>query len=312
MHPLLTPFLRTRTVATLAGCTLLGLTAPAAAQSGIAIDVDNVTSTQTCQYFREYEGSYASVYDAEYRRVWGYASARRTSATVATWRSWVWRDCQSNFETLRHALEAALASTGRLTVGPGDYSLDVTISDVSETPPPNRRPVRGDNAYYTSWGTASVNVSFTVRDARGNIIDGGNIRKQIEMGRTLDTNALRVRTMEPGEAVYDLLQQEVSDAVARAVVFEIDPIEVTAVEGDLIEVNYGSPLLSLGDLLQVDKTRGVGALQYRVITTRSDSAVAQIQCDNDPSDIDPGNRASYIENDSDENNSRCMRRVRLP
>lgn len=291
----------------------LGATTQAAqAQGGVEIEVGAVTSTQSCQYFREYEGSRLSVFDSEYRRAWGYAAARRSGATLTTWRSWVWRDCQTNFATLRHSLEAALASTGRLVVGPGDYQLDVTISDVSETPPPQRRPVQGDRAYYTSWGTASVNASYTVRDSSGRMIDGGNIRKQIEMGRTLDTNRMQTRTMEPGEAVYDLLQQEMADTIARAVVFDIDPMEVTAVDGDLIEVNYGQPLLSLGDILLVEKSRGIGTIRFRVTSAMSNRSVAEVDGNIDTSDIDPGNPVTFVEADSDAANGRRYRRTRLP
>ena len=285
---------------------------PAIAQSGVGINVGSVSSPRTCQYFREYESTYASAFNAEYRRAWGYRASSRSGATVATWRSWIVKDCQTNFATLRHSLEAALASTGRLTVRPGDYVLDVTISDVSETPPPRRRPVRGSDSYHTSWGTASVNVSYTVRSRNGDTIDGGNIRKKIEMGRTLDTSTLRVRTMEPGEAVYDLMQQEVADTIARSVVMKIDPMKVTAVERYKIEVNYGKPLLKLGSLLQVDKSRGIGAVKYRVISTSNGRAVAEVAGNADTSDIDPGNLVTFVEADSAEANGRVMERVRIP
>tara|TARA_A100001391_G_scaffold46046_2_gene27174 strand:- start:54697 stop:55614 length:918 start_codon:yes stop_codon:yes gene_type:complete len=290
----------------------LAVAGPALAQSDVRIAVGTVNSTQSCQYFREYEGSSASVFASEYRRFWGYARRNAASARVSSWRSWVWRDCQTNFETLRHSLAAALASTGRITVGSGGYRLDVTISDVSETPPAQSRPVRGDTAYHTSWGTASVNLSYTVHDRTGAAIDGGNIRKQIEMGRTLNTENLRMRTMEPGEAVYDLLQQEASDAVARAVVFDIDPITVTAVDGPRIEVNYGGPLLSLGDILLVEKSEGVGTIRYRVTSAGAGRSVAEVDGDNDTYAINPGNQATFVEADSDAANGRRYERVRLP
>ncbi|WP_137679432.1 hypothetical protein [Aurantiacibacter suaedae] len=295
-------------------CVLSGaaVAGPALAQSDVRIAVGTVTSTQTCQYFREYEGSSASVFASEYRRYWGYAARNRESATVSSWRSWVWRDCQTNFENLRHSLSAALASTGRLAVGGGGYRLDVTISNVSETPPEQSRPVRGDTAYHTSWGTASVNLSYTVHDRTGTAVDGGNIRKQIEMGRTLNTENIRLRTMEPGEAVYDLLQQEAADSVARAVVFDIDPITVTAVDGPRIEVNYGGPLLSLGDILLVEKSEGIGAIRYRVTSAGANRSVAEVDGDNDIYAINPGNLASFVEADSDASNGRRYERVRLP
>lgn len=296
--------------AALAGLLLAGV--PAAAQGPVAVNVGTIESTRTCTYFRNYEGSRLTVSESEYARVWGAAAARRFYAAHTTWRSYVVRDCQNNFETLRSTIEAALASTGRLTSGRGGYTLDVTISDISSTPPATNRPVSGDNAYRTSWGTATASVSYTLRDSSGASVDGGVFTKRIEMSRTLDTDRMRVRTSEPGAAVYDLMQNEVSMQIAREVAFAIDPMVVTAVEGDLIEVNYGAPLLSLGDQLDVKRSRGVGAIRYRVISTTDYDATAQVDGDNDTFEVDPGNEVTYVEGDSDAANARRYRRQPLP
>lgn len=291
---------------------LVGLSASARAQEQAAVNIGTVDTPMSCSYFRNYEGSRLAYSESEYARWWGAAAARRYYAAHTTWRSWVVKDCQSNFQTLRHSLEAALASSGRITTGPGGYTLNITISDIGETAPANNQPVRGENSYRTSWGTAVVTASYTLLDRSGATIDGGMITKRVEMSRTLDTNRIRVNTYEPGESVYDLVQSAVAKAIARDVVFAIDPVIVTAVEGNLIEINYGQPLVALGDRLDVDRSRGIGSLRYRVISATNYSATAEVDGDSDTSDIDPGNEVTFVEGDSDAANARRYRRVPLP
>jgi len=299
------------TALALAGGVALSQT-PAVAQQVYAVNVGNITSTQSCEYFRNYEGSRLTVSEAEYARVWGAAAARSYYATHTTWRSYVVKDCQENFQTLRNSLTAALASTGRLTSGPSGYTLNVTISDIGQTPPAQPKPVRGNNSYQTSWGTALATVSFTLLDSSGSTVDGGVFTKKIEMSRTLNTNRMNVRVSEPAASVYDLIQQEVSLAIARDVSFAVDPLRVIAVEDDLIEVNYGRPLLKIGDRLDVKMTGRIGALRYRVTKASENDAIAMMDGDNDPSSIQPGNQVTFIEADSDAANGRRFRRKRLP
>lgn len=282
-----------------------------AAQERVAVDVGTISSTQTCQYFRNYEGSRLAYSQSEYARVWGAAWASRYYAAHTTWRSYVYKDCQTNFQTLRNYVEGALASTGRLTSGDGGYTLDISISDIGQTAPARNAPVRGENSYRTSWGKAVATVSFTLRDPSGRSVDGGVIKKTVEMSRTIDTQDFKMRTSEPGASVYDLMQNEVAMNLAREVVFAIDPLRVIAVEGDLIEVNYGGPILELGDRLDVKKTRGIGALRYRVISASDRDAVAEIDGNNDTSDIEPGNMVTFVEDDSKAANARRLRGGRI-
>lgn len=282
------------------------------AQERYTVQVGTISSTQSCAYFRNYSGSRLSYSESEYARYWGAAAARRYYAAHTTWRSWVVKDCQDNFKTLRSSIEAALASTGRITVGRGGYVVDVTISDVSADLPATNRPVRGDASYRTSWGKAVVTANFTVRDRTGASVDGGIMTKRIEMSRTLDTNRMRVRVSEPGGAVYDLIQNEVALQIAREVTFGIEPVQVIGVDGDRVEINYGRPLVSVGDQIDVSQLRGIGAVRFRVISAGDRTAVAQVRGDVDFSDVDIGSTVSFIEADSDAANARVLRRNRLP
>ncbi len=295
----------------LGGLFAMGLT-PASAQDETRVRVGSITAGQSCTTYRNYSGTRLTYSEAEYARYWGAAAARRYYATHTTWRSWVVKDCQDNFTSLRGTVEASLASTGRITVGRGGYVLDIQISNISSTPPATRQPVRGDASYRTSWGTALVTADYTLRDRNGDTVDGGVITKRIEMSRTIDTNRMSVSVSEPGAAVYDLMQNEVALAVAREVTFTLEPPRVIAVEGDRIEINYGRPLVTLGDRLDVRKTRGVGSIRYRVVSASDRDAVAEVDGDNDTFDIEPGNLVTFIEKDSDAANSRRFQRRRLP
>lgn len=284
----------------------------ATAQDRFTVQVGTITSTKSCTTYRNYEGSRLSYSESEYARYWGAAAARRYYAAHTTWRSWVVKDCQDNFRTLRSSIEASLASTGRITVARGGYTLDVTISDVSADPPATSRPVRGEASYRTSWGKALVTANFTLRDRGGASVDGGIMTKRIEMSRTLDTNNIRVRVSEPGGAIYDLIQNEVALQIAREVTFGLEPVEVIGVEGDRVEINYGRPLVNVGDQFDVEQLRRIGAVRFRVITAGDRTSVAQVRGDVDPSDVDIGSAVSFVEADSDAANARVLRRNRLP
>lgn len=296
--------------AALGGLTLAA--APAAAQDKERVNVGTITSTQTCVYFRNYSGSRLEYGEDHYARVWGAAAAARYYAAHTTWRSWVVKDCQSNFQTLRAAVEGALASSGRLTTGRGGYTLDITISDIGETGPARNVPVSGPNDYYTSWGTAKATVSYVLKDAAGRNVDGGVVTKTIEMSRTIDTQDFTMRVSEPGASVYDLMQREVAQMLARKVAFGIEPLRVTAAEDDQIELNYGGALLPVGSIIDVRRTQGLGMIRYRVVSASDRTATAEVDGDNDTSSIDVGNLATFIEDDSDAASARRFKRKRLP
>lgn len=283
-----------------------------AAQAKERVNVGTITSTQTCVYFRNYSGSRLEYGEDHYARLWGLELGSRYYAAHTTWRSWVVKDCQTNFQTLRAAVEGALASSGRLTTGRGGYTLDITISDIGETGPAQNVPVDGANDYYTSWGTANATVSYILKDAAGRNVDGGVVTKKVEMSRTIDTADFTMRVSEPGASVYDLMQREVAQMLARKVAFGIEPLRVTAVEDDLIEVNYGGALLPVGSIIDVRKTQGLGVIRYRVISATDRNATAQVDGDNDVSAIEPGNLGTFIEDDSDAASARRFKRKRLP
>lgn len=290
----------------------LAVTTPLPAQGRQTVNVGTITSTQTCTYFRNYSGSRLEYGEEYYARLWGLEAGARYYAAHTTWRSWVVKDCQNNFQTLRSAVEGAMASSGRLTTGRGGYTLDITISDIGETGPAQNAPVNDPNGYQTSWGTANVTVSYALKDAAGRNIDGGVVTKTIEMSRTIDTADFSMRVSEPGASVYDLMQREVAQMLARKVAFGIDPLRVTAVEDDLIEVNYGGALLPMGSIIDVSKSQGLGAVRFRVISATDRNATAQVDGDNDVSAITVGSLGTFVEDDSDAASARRFRRKRLP
>jgi hypothetical protein len=273
--------------------------APASAQSVHNIRVGKIESAQTCEYFREYsfaQGTYATP--------WLYASA-------TSLRSWIVKDCQSDFTTLRSSLEAALASSPYLTVSDGGYVVDVTLTQVSDGgPAPAVNPGSEGYAFSSAWMTVSMSV--TLRDASGNGIYGGNLTKKVETGYRLQVDGQLAAGSKSAETAYGMLQNEVAQAAARIVSFEIEPLRVVTVDGTLVELNYGGPLLTIGSVIQIDKAFGISKMKYRVVSTSNRSAVADMDGDYQLNDIRPGANATFVDDDDPAANARRYQRVRLP
>lgn len=291
--------LRGAALAAILAAILAATSAPLAAQSR-TVQVGPVTSVETCTYFQNREGAVAAYADHWFA---GFA---------ASWRSWWVKDCQDRFVTFRASLAAALASTGRLKIGSGGYSVSVSLSNLNEgRPAPDAGPV-GEDGYSISRSWASVGVDLLVRDRGGSVIYGAPFVKKIETGYDIQTGNERSWGTNTGPAMMAEMQSEVALAIARVVTFKIDPLVVTGVDGTDIALNYGSPILKIGDLVSVEGANGLRGLRYKVVSTGSNSAVAEVEGDNATGAVRPGAPVRFIESDSDEASGRRLRRVPLP
>jgi len=280
---------------------LAGLaTLPASAQAPYAIRVGAVTATEQCQYFREYEGEAAAV------------ATPWIAAFASSWRSWIVKDCEQQFRTMRQSLESALAATGKFAVGSRGQTVELALSGVSEGGDADPvRPVGQGRDYGVSQAWMAVAADVTIRDERGQAIFGGPLLKKVRTGMTLSADGTYAASSNQGEAAYGQLQQEVALAVARMVAFRAEPLRVTALEDSLVQLNYGAPLLKLGTIIQV-KSKGLRPLRYRVTSSDTRSAVAEMDGDNDPSLVAVGAEATVIESDDPAANGRRYQRARLP
>lgn len=283
---------------------VLGLTlacaAPAQAQSSAHFTIGEISSKEECKYFLESEYQRAAV-----ATPWLYAS--KTS-----WRSWWVKDCVSRFQTMRSSLEAALASTGRFTVGPGGYRISVTIQDVSGGgSAPNNPPV-GDRGYAFSKTGIYTSFTVTVTDRNGKVVHGGLATKVVETGARIDADGTYAATSMTGDAVYGVLQNEIALAIARIVAFKIIPLTVVETDGDRIALNYGAPFLKLGSSLSVPSGSGLRAIRFLVVSAGSGVAIAEVDGDVDTSNIKVGAVATFAEEDDPAANGRRYDRVKLP
>lgn len=276
-------------------------TGSANAQSPHSIRIGYVQAKEECQYFREYSGETA------------LAATPWMLAYASSWRSWMVKDCESQFDTMRTSLESAFASTGKFSVGNGGYLVNVTLSGVTDGgPAADVPPADQRGEYHISQSFMSVALDVTVTDRDGTVVYGGPIMKKVETGYSMTADNSYSNGSNTGEAVYGQLQQEVALAVARLVAFKIEPLRVSEIDGYDIKLNYGSPLLKLGTIVQVDGKGGMRRLRYLVTSSDSRYALAEVDGDNDPSLIEIGAFASVIEGDDPAANGRRYKRTRLP
>lgn len=272
----------------------------ASAQNAYSFSIGSITTTQSCKYFLETEYQRDAV-----ATPWLYASS-------TSWRSWWVKDCVDNFRTMRSSLEAALASTGLFSVGPGGYRIDVSIADVSGGGPAPNMPDGGQRGYSFSRSMMLSSFTVTVKDRSGRIVYGGLSSKSIETGAQIRADGSYSETAMTGEAVYGIMQNEIALAIARIVAFNIVPLQVTQVDGDRIGLNYGAPFLKMGSTIEVGEEGGLHSVRFNVVSANNRTAVAEVDGDNDISRVIKGAKATFIEADDPAANGRRYRRNRLP
>jgi len=231
----------------------------------------------------------------------------------SSWRTWLVKDCQTNFATMRTSLEAALAASGAFAVGQGGYRVNLTVSDIGEQARASvNTPGYSPEAYAVGSGTLYVALDLTITDRAGRSVYGGLITKRIETGSYSGANGFATADLQSGEGVYSVLQHEAALAAARAVAFHIAPLQVTARSGKMVRLNYGAPLLPFGGQVDVRSGDGFDRLRYRVTSADAGEAVAELEGDGVGADIQPGTLATYVEDDAPTANARRTRREELP
>ncbi|HYD36957.1 MAG TPA: hypothetical protein VEA60_05055 [Allosphingosinicella sp.] len=279
--------------------------APAGAQDGDrpTLSIGRISSVKSCTLYQETAGRAGLV-------VTPYAAAG-----YASWRTWWVKDCVDNFATMRASLEAALAASGGVDLGPrGDYVVSATLSDVSGGPgaaAPNA-PDMGEGGFSYSTNGMRINVDVSVRDRGGRVVFGTLLTKTIETGFDTKVGRFQASANESGQALYGRLQHEVALAVARAVAFRFTPLRVVGGDGRQVQLNYGAPLLALGTIVEATSPDGTTMVRYNVVSAADGSALARVEGGGDSSRIVAGSRARVIEPDDPAANARLFDRVELP
>lgn len=274
---------------------------PAQAQSGPAISIGAFDAEEACTVYQQYAGR-----RAEYADDYVYAS-------YTSFFTYLVRDCVQNFPSLRTALQAALASSGKFAQRAGGYVVTGHLSRVSGTggPAPDA-PDMGPGGFSITSSSMFVTMDFTVKDARGRIVFGDVVTKKIEVSSDINVNGFRATSSQGGPGLYGVLQKELSQAIARKIAFHFVPLEVIRNEDTEIQLNYGAPLLALGQIVQATAPDGSAVARYRVTSASSGSALAELEGDGRYQRIVPGSQAIVIESDDPAANGPRFKRTPLP
>jgi len=222
------------------------------------------------------------------------------------------KDCVRDFEGIRAAVEASLASTGTFIVAPGGYTISGRIEDVVPISSGFTEQTIDGQGYDTMSEGLKVTMSLTIADNAGRIIFGAPITAEIETGSESQVRGSVGVDGSSDDGLYSLLQRQVALVAAKQVAFHFKPLLVLQVNGKNIQLNYGSPLLKFGDMVSVTSIDGSSAATYRVTSASQGSALAQQTGDADTSAIVAGSRASVIEKGDPAANQSRLQRAELP
>ena len=283
------------------GLCLLLLSTTAAHAATRTVRVGAIDTEKKCALFaltsgRHSEGGVVTAYGAAY-------------ASQTNWTTHLVKECTDNFAGLRKSTEAALAASAKFNVtgtSRDGYVVSARVSDVGSS----------SDGFDTRDASVTNNVIFAsvevvVRAPNGRSVGGGLLTIKMPLGQSMQTAGLSTISTQTGQGIYAELQQRMAVAIARKAAFAIDPLLVTATDGAHVQINYGSPLVGLGDIVQV--TTGEGALiRYRVVSAGDQSARAELYSDGDAHRVNVGNVASIIDASDSAANARRFERVDIP
>lgn len=271
------------------------------AQAGPAILIGAFDAEEACTIYQQYAGR-----RAEYADTYVYAS-------YTSFFTYLVKDCAQNFPSLRTALQAALASSGKFAQRAGGYVVTGHLSRVSGTggSAPDA-PDMGPGGFSITSSSMFVTMDFTVKDARGRIVFGDVVTKKIEVSSDINVNGFRATSSQSGPGLYGVLQKELSQAIARKIAFHFVPLEVIRNDGTEIQLNYGTPLLALGQMVQATAPDGSAVARYRVTSASNGSSLAELEGDGRYQRIIPGSQAIVIESDDPAANGPRFKRTPLP
>ena len=206
-----------------------------------------------------------------------------------------------------------MASSGKFAQRPGGYVITGHLSRVSgDGGPAPSAPDMGPGGFSITSSSMFVTMDFSVKDARGRIVYGDVVTKKIEVSSDINVNGFRATSSQGGPGLYGVLQKELSQTIARKIAFHFVPLEVIGTEGTEIQLNYGAPLLALGQIVQATAPDGSAVARYRVTSASSGSALAELEGDGRYARIVPGSQAIVIENDDPAANGPRFKRTPLP
>lgn len=225
----------------------------------------------------------------------GAAAARRSSSqsSAAYLREWgqeLNEICTQNFPRIRSTLASAMASNGAFNPGDGVFTVEGSLTDIGY-----------ESSAYGSASSAEANdnilvtVTYQVRNAKGNVLYGGELTKSFNVATLIETAGSTFQSSQSGRTVFSQLQSEVGFAVARQVLFHFEPLRVVANDGRAVAFNYGPPLIPMGAAILVSGERSLQPKRLIVTGALPGRAVAQSPALASLADVTIGSAAFFAE-----------------
>ena len=230
---------------------------------------------------------------------------------VAYWGLWIIDECRNNFQALAARVGSAIQESGRLVLSnprgraAPSYRLSGAMTELGV----NRSGFSDSGGSAQDVSEAVGAFDFRLIDVRtGQVVLARTVTRRVEIGGVTSARGVTGYNSNDAQAVYTEIQRQIGLDVARSVAFHVDPLRLTYVEGRDIGLNYGSPLIEMGSMVQVSSGRGRAA-RYRVIDVTPNGAVAEAIGAERATDV--GNIVNFVD-DPDVQNGRRYRRVELP
>lgn len=237
-------------------------------------------------------------------------SSKECSFYTNFWGDWLLAVCRTQFPQMRERLKSSITEALFASSTVPSYGLSYRISisgtvgdlttDVSKT--------SGHN-FCVSSAHAIGTLDWIARIGSQGQSIGGSTNKSVEVAYDNKNGNSYCNTATQSNVSFDKLQTELSRATARNIAFKLNPLRVTSIEGNRIQLNYGSPVLSLGMRVSVGGNSAF-PVKYEIVNTGDTFAWAKPY--GDLGEINVGDRVKLIESDSLENNARRFEGGELP
>ena len=242
------------------------------------------------------------------------ASDKSCSLYGVYWGEWLVLECQRNFPQMRERIQSAIAEGGKVVLSSLRGGHDAPSPDLVVTGRVGAlgmtKSSTSANDYCIGKSTVAASMDVRVRNARtGTIVYAATVTKTVEVGSDIEAGSSDCSTNTPAETSYLTVQRELALAVSRAINFQLEPLRVSAIDGNRVLLNYGAPLLSLGTVVQLTGASGFPT-RFKVVasTDRTATAIPFGQLGNPV----VGSVGSVIESDDPAANARRTDRVELP
>jgi hypothetical protein len=296
----------------LTGCLLIAGQAQAA---GSAITIGTFTAEKTCttyelQWGREFSASAGSSSASGAVDAYGAAygsSSRYASVYARSWGTELRRECEQNFPQMRSTIADALGSAGPVTGGGSGMVLSGSVTNVGY----DAQSV-GTSGSQISDQFMVVAVEYKLRNKAGQIVFSGALTKRLNIATGAETADVTYTRTQSGRTTFAQIQQQVGYAVARAVIFHLNPLRIVQNDGQSVALNYGTPLVPLGSAVIVAGGNSLRGRRLTVTSSMDGRAVAESDAHVILADVAPGTTATFVEADDPAANSRVHERVELP